>query len=75
MVRLKRQIREVEQMTTWVFAGVNRRDRLAPELLSRFVEFQFDPYSEQEFIRVAVEVITRQLGKRRQAWRSMLLSR
>lgn len=44
---------------------VNRRDRLPPELLSRFVEFQFAPNSEQEFIRVAEEVISRQLGKDR----------
>ncbi len=65
VARLKRQMREVEQMTTWVFAGVNRRDRLPPELLSRFVEFQFTPYSEQEFTRVAEEVISRQLGKDR----------
>ena len=63
MARLKRQMREVEQMTTWVFSDVNRRDRLPPELLSQFVEFQFAPCSEQEFIRVAVEVITRQLGR------------
>jgi hypothetical protein len=63
VARLKKGMREVEQMATWVFAGCNRRDRLPPELLSRFVEFRFTPYSREEFVEVAVAVITGQLGK------------
>ena len=27
VVRLKKGMREVDEMTTWIFAGVNRRDR------------------------------------------------
>lgn len=50
-------------MTTWVFAGCNRREKLPPELLSRFVEFQFTPYSREEFIEVAAAVIGGPLGK------------
>ena len=50
-------------MTTWVFAGVNRRDRLPPELLSQFVTFDFKPYTREEFLEVAEAVITGQLGK------------
>ena len=50
-------------MPTWFFAGVNRRDRLPPELLSRFVTFDFEPYTRKEFLEVAREVITGQLGK------------
>lgn len=50
-------------MTTWVFAGVNGRDRLPPELLSRFVSFDFKPHGREEFLQVAQEVITRQLCK------------
>ncbi|MDP3064780.1 MAG: hypothetical protein Q8O40_16510 [Chloroflexota bacterium] len=63
VARLKKGMREVERMATWVFAGCNRRERLPPELLSRFVEFQFSPYTREEFIRVAVAVITRQVGR------------
>ena len=50
-------------MTTWVFAGVNRRERLPPEFLSRFVTFDFNPYTREEFLEVAEAVITGQLGK------------
>ena len=63
VARLKKGMRDVETMTTWVFAGCNRRDRLPPELLSRFVEFQFTPYTKEEFIEVAVAVVTGRLGK------------
>jgi Holliday junction DNA helicase RuvB len=63
VARLKKRLREVERMTTWVFAGVNRKDRLPPELLSRFVVFDFVPYTRNQFIEVAVAVITGQLGK------------
>lgn len=63
VAQLKKGMRSHEQMTTWVFAGVNRKDRLPPELLSRFIVFDFDPYTEQEFIDVVVSVLTQQLGK------------
>ncbi|MFC1935973.1 hypothetical protein ACFLX9_04410 [Chloroflexota bacterium] len=63
VARLKKGMRDVDRMTTWVFAGCNRRDRLPPELLSRFVEFQFTPYSREDFVGVAVAVITGRLGK------------
>ena len=46
-----------------VSARRNRKDRLPPELLSRFVVFGFSTYSRQEFIDVAVAIITGQLGK------------
>lgn len=60
---LKKGMRSHEQMTTWVFAGVNRKGKLPPELLSRFIVFDFEPYSEQEFVDVVVSVLTQQLGK------------
>ena len=50
-------------MTTWISANVNRKDRLLPELLSRFVTFDFKPCTRKEFLDVAQEVITGQLGK------------
>jgi hypothetical protein len=63
VARLKKGLRSNEEMTTWVFAGANRKDRLPPELLSRFNVFNFKPSVEQEFIEVGVAVITQQLGK------------
>jgi hypothetical protein len=62
VARLKKNMREVEDMTTWVFAGCNRADWLPPELLSRFVRFDFQAYTRDEFIEVAVEALAR-LGK------------
>jgi Holliday junction DNA helicase RuvB len=62
VARLKKNMREVEQMTTWVFAGCNRADRLPPELLSRFIQFEFKVYTREEFIKVAEGALT-QLGK------------
>ncbi len=35
----------------------------SPELLSRFVTFDFKPYTRKEFLGVAQDVITGQLGK------------
>ncbi len=63
VARLKKGLRDVNQMTTWVYAGVNRSDRLPPELLSRFVTFKFETYTREEFLEVAQEVITKQHGK------------
>ena len=50
-------------MTSWIFAGVNRRDRLPPELLPRFVTFDFKPYTWEKILEVAEAVTTGQLGK------------
>ena len=63
VARLKKGMRETDHMTTWVFAGCNKRGRLPPELLSRFVDFDFILYTREEFVEVAVSVITKQLGK------------
>jgi Holliday junction DNA helicase RuvB len=62
VARLKKGMRSHEQMTTWVFAGVNRKDRLPPELLSRFVQFDFKEYTIAEFLEVAGSVLI-QMGK------------
>lgn len=63
VARMKKNLRDVERMTVSVFAGVNRKERLPPELVSRFVVFDFVPYTRVQFIEVAVAVITGQLGK------------
>jgi len=43
----------------WVFASANEIRRIPKELLSRFVMLKFKPYSDAEFIDVAVNVLTR----------------
>ncbi len=53
VARMKRGLRDINQMTTWVFAGVNRSDKLPPELLSRFITFKFETYTRDEFLEVA----------------------
>ncbi len=63
VARMKKGLRDVNQMTTWVFAGVNQSNKLPPELLSRFITFKFETYTRDEFLEVAVEVITKQHGK------------
>ena len=63
VARLKNGMREVGQMTTWVFAGINRNDRLPPELLSWFVSFNFIPCTREEFLEMAREVITGQSAR------------
>jgi len=63
VARMKKGLRDINQMTTWVYAGVNRADKLPPELLSRFVTFNFKTYTRDEFLEVAQEVITKQHGK------------
>jgi Holliday junction DNA helicase RuvB len=50
------------QLKTWVFASANRIDRLPPELLSRFTKLRFRDYTEEEFLEVAVKVLTSREG-------------
>ncbi len=49
-------------MKTWVFASANRIDRLPPELLSRFTKLRFRDYTDEEFLEVAVKVLTSREG-------------
>lgn len=58
VARMKKGMRDVQRMTVTVYAGVNRAERLPPELLSRFLRFNFNTYTLEEFIKVAVAVIT-----------------
>ena len=62
VARIKKGLRDVNQMNTRVFAGVNRSDTLPPELLSRFVNFNFETSTKEEFLEVAQEVIKKQHG-------------
>lgn len=62
VARLKKGMREVQKMHVTVYAGANRTEHLPPELISRFIRFNFETYTLAQFIEVAVTVIT-SLGK------------
>ena len=47
---------------TFVDSSTSRFYRSHPELLSRFIRFDFRPYTPEEFVAVAMHVMTR-LGK------------
>jgi len=57
VARLKKRMREVERMTTWVFSGANRDKNIWPELKSRFFTIHLKEYSEVEFISIARAVL------------------
>lgn len=57
VARLKKRMREVERMTTWVFGGANRDEKIWPELKSRFFTIQLREYSQADFIQIATSVL------------------
>ena len=56
--RRQRSIR----LKTWVFATANDISHIPRELLSRFTPLQFRDYSDQEFLEVAVNVLSKREG-------------
>jgi len=52
--------RRSKTLNTKVIAAANRIDRLAPELLSRFVKLRFRDYTDDEFIDVSAKVLQRE---------------
>jgi len=59
VARLKKKMRETEQMETWVFAAANRDKSIWPELKSRFFTIQLKEYSETEFTMIAESVLVK----------------
>lgn len=57
VARLKKRMREMEKMTTWVFGGANRDDHMWPELKSRFFSIKLKEYSQADFIQIARAVL------------------
>jgi replication-associated recombination protein RarA len=52
-----------EAMNTRVFACANRKDKLSPELMSRFATFVLRPYTAAEFHTITTKVLIRDEGK------------
>jgi Holliday junction DNA helicase RuvB len=59
---LKHNQQRTTQLKTWVFASCNSTDKLLPPLITRFRVIQFKPYTEQEFVEIAVNILEREEG-------------
>ena len=59
---LKHNQRRTTQLKTWVFASCNSTDKLLPPLITRFRVIQFKPYTEQEFVEIAVNILDKEEG-------------
>lgn len=57
IARLKKRMREIESMKTWVFAAANRDEHIWPELKSRFFTVHLEEYSESDFISISRAVL------------------
>ena len=57
VARLKKRMREIETMTTTLFAAANRDNTMWPELKSRFFSVHLKEYSEADFISIARAVL------------------
>jgi len=57
VARLKKRMREMERMTTWVFGGANRDTNMWAELKSRFFDVHLKEYSEADFISISRAVL------------------
>jgi Holliday junction DNA helicase RuvB len=54
--------RRSKVLDTKVIGACNRLDRLAPELLSRFIKIRFRDYTDDEFIEVSTKVLAQREG-------------
>jgi len=57
VARLKKRMREIETITTTVFAAANRDANMWPELKSRFFSVHLKEYSEADFISISRAVL------------------
>ena len=48
------------QLKTWVFAIANNVDKLLAPLLTRFTVIHLKPYTFEEFVEIAVRVLSRE---------------
>ena len=65
MAVTKHGLRRVVQGKSWVFAAVNRTDKLSKELLSRFLKVNISRYTEEELRGVIIKVLTEREGRGR----------
>ena len=59
---LKHKQQRTTQLKTWVFASCNSTDKLLPPLLTRFRDIHFKLYTEEEFVKIVINVLDREEG-------------
>jgi Holliday junction DNA helicase RuvB len=62
VTRLQHGVRDRVTLDTRVFAGANDARRISPAIMSRFATFEIPPYSPQDFVRVAIQVLIQREG-------------
>src|SRR5215212_2014996 len=62
LTELKHKRQRTTQLKTWVFASCNSTDKLLPPLLTRFRDIHFKPYTEEEFVKIVVNILDREEG-------------
>jgi len=59
---LKHRQQRMTQSKTWIFASANDADKLLAPLLTRFTVIHLKPYTKEEFVEIAVNVLNRDEG-------------
>ena len=59
---LKQRQQRTTQLKTWVFASCNSTNKLLQPLLTRFQPIHFNPYTEDEFVDIAVKLLDKEEG-------------
>jgi ATP-dependent Lon protease len=59
---VKHRQQRMTQLKTWVFASANDADKLLAPLLTRFTVIHLKPYTKEEFVEIAVNVLNRDEG-------------
>ena len=62
LTELKHKQQRTTQLKTWVFASCNSTDKLLPPLLTRFRDIHFKPYTQEEFVKIVVNILDREEG-------------
>ena len=56
---LKHRKQRMTQLKTWVFSSANNADILIAPLLTRFTVIHLKPYTKDEFVEIAINVLNR----------------
>jgi hypothetical protein len=59
---LKHRKQRMTQLKTWVFSSANNADILIAPLLTRFTVIHLKPYTKDEFVEIAINVLNRDEG-------------
>jgi ATP-dependent Lon protease len=59
---LKHRKQRMTQLKTWVFSSANNADILLAPLLTRFTVIHLKPYTKDEFVEIAINVLNRDEG-------------